>query len=58
LEQERAEVQEDLSQKMSEIVEMHKEVEEKSEELAEKAKEIDTLLIQIQLYESTRFFYR
>jgi hypothetical protein len=47
LEQEKAAVQEDLSQKMGEIVKMHKEVEDKSEELAEKAKEIDALLVQL-----------
>jgi peptidoglycan hydrolase CwlO-like protein len=54
LEQEKAEIQEDLHQKMAEIVDMHKEVEEKSEEVAEKAKQIDELLMQLK--ESTRFF--
>jgi cob(I)alamin adenosyltransferase len=53
LEQEKAEVQEDLHQKMAEIVEMNKEMEVKSEEVAEKAKQIDSLLMQ--LNESTRF---
>jgi hypothetical protein len=46
LEQEKAEVHEDLNKKLAEIEEMHKEVEEKS-------KQIDALLTQ--LNESTRF---
>jgi ABC-type transporter Mla subunit MlaD len=53
LEQEKAELHEDLNKKMTEIVAMHKEVEEKSEALAEKANQIDALLLQ--LNESTRF---
>jgi hypothetical protein len=47
LEQKNAEVQEDLHQKMAQIVKMHKEMEEKSEEVAEKAKQIDELLMQL-----------
>jgi peptidoglycan hydrolase CwlO-like protein len=46
LEQEKAEVDEDLSKKLAEIEEMHKELDEKS-------KQIDALLLQ--LNESTRF---
>jgi DNA repair exonuclease SbcCD ATPase subunit len=53
LAKEKAEVHEDLRQKMAEIGEMHKEVEEKSEKLAEKDSKIDALLMQ--LNESTRF---
>jgi hypothetical protein len=53
LEQEKAEVQEDLGKKLAEIEEMHQLAEEKSAEIAQKAKQIDSLLIQ--LNESTRF---
>jgi hypothetical protein len=53
LEQEKADVNEDLRKKMAEIVEIHKEAEEKSKEVAEKAKQIDALLVQLK--ESTRF---
>jgi uncharacterized protein YigA (DUF484 family) len=54
LEQEKAEVRENLDKNMAKIVEMHKELEEKSEEVAEKAKQNDALLMQ--LNELTRFF--
>jgi hypothetical protein len=53
LEQEKAEVQEELGKKLAEIVEMHKEIEQKSKEVAEKAKQIDALFMQ--LNEHTRF---
>jgi uncharacterized coiled-coil DUF342 family protein len=53
LEQEKAEVHEDLRQKLAEIEEMHKEMEEKSEEIAQKAKQIDALLVQLN---ESRFF--
>jgi hypothetical protein len=58
LDQEKAQVHEDLRQKLAVIVEMHKEMEGKSEELAEKAKQIDALLIQLNDNESTRFLFR
>jgi tellurite resistance protein len=53
VEQEKAEVQSDLRQKMTEIVKMHKEIEEKSKEVAEKTKQCNALLIQ--LNKTTRF---
>jgi hypothetical protein len=49
LEQEKAEVNENLEKNLAKIVEMHKEIEEK-------AKQNDELLMQLK--ESTRFFYR
>jgi hypothetical protein len=54
VEQEKAELHEDLNKNLAKIVEMHKEMEEKSEEVAEKAKQIDALLMQLNV--STRFF--
>jgi uncharacterized coiled-coil DUF342 family protein len=56
LEQEKAEVHEELGKKLVQLEEIHKEVEKKSEEVAEKAKQIDALLVQ--LNESTRFLNR
>jgi molecular chaperone GrpE (heat shock protein) len=53
LEQEKAEVHEELGRKLAEIEEMHKKMEDKSEEIAQKAKQIDALLLQVN--ESTRF---
>jgi peptidoglycan hydrolase CwlO-like protein len=47
LEQEKAEVQTELGQKLAEIEEIHKEMEKRAEEVAEKAKEIDVLLMQL-----------
>jgi peptidoglycan hydrolase CwlO-like protein len=47
LEQEKAEVQTELGQKLAEIEEIHKEMEKRAEEVAEKAKEIDELLMQL-----------
>jgi prefoldin subunit 5 len=47
LEQEKAEVQEDLRKNLAEIVEMHKGMEEKCEEVAKQANQIDALLVQL-----------
>jgi hypothetical protein len=54
LEQEKAELHDELGKNMAKVVEIYKEVEQKSEELGEKANQINTLLVQ--LIESIRFF--
>jgi hypothetical protein len=55
LDQEKAEVHEELRQKLAEIMEMQKEVEEKSKLLAEKAKQNKALLVQLK---KSRFFIK
>jgi hypothetical protein len=54
VEQEKAELHEDLNKNLAEIVEMHKEMKEKSKVVAEKSKQIDALLIQLN---ESRFLY-
>jgi hypothetical protein len=47
LDQEKAEVHEDLAKKIAKIVELHKEVEEKSKMVVEKEEQCNALLIQL-----------